>query len=209
MLTSCSVDIESGLSNREGDGCQSMARGVGLTIRWLIGLIVAGLTLWYTVVRALDRVHPLDAVNLGLILIAVICVLVLAYPEIFSRVHSIEAAGVKIELLETKQNQQQRQLDEFGLILPVLLPPPERMHLLNLALGNTKEYTGNDSVRTELRRLRSIGLVNNSQPIANIRDGATFDLSNFVHLTDLGQKWIPRLLQYERDVEAQSNGARV
>lgn len=186
-----------------------MATRFGLAVRSLIGLAVAGLTLWYTVIRALDKAHPLDAVNLGLILIAVVCVLLLAYPEIFSRVHSIEAAGVKIELLENKQNQQQRQLDEFGLILPVLLPPPERMHLLNLALGNTKEYTGNDSVRTELRRLRSIGLVSNSQPIANIRDGAAFDLSNFVHLTDLGRKWVPRLLQYERDVEAQSNSAGV
>jgi hypothetical protein len=59
--------------------------------------------------------------------------LFLIYPAVLGRLHSIEGAGIKIELLEERQKQQQLQLDEFALILPILLPTFERKHLLNLA----------------------------------------------------------------------------
>ena len=143
---------------------------------------------------------PIDASNLGLIALAVLCVLLLIYPELLTRIHSIQAGGISFDLLETKQKEQAAQLDEFKLILSILIPENERRHILNLALGHTEKYVGNNNVRTELRRLRSINLIRSVQPVGNIKDDVQFDLSKFVELTDLGRKWIPQLLKYEREV---------
>ena len=174
-------------------------------VRILIGAVVVGLTLAYTMARLLNIGHALEAVNLGLIAIAAVCVLFLIYPGVLGRLHSIEGAGIKIELLEERQKQQQLQLDEFALILPILLPAYERTHLLNLASGDTKAYVGNDNLRLELRRLRSVGLIRNTQPIGYISDGRQVDLATFVQLTDLGRRWVPRLLDYEREIAAESD----
>lgn len=175
-------------------------------VRILAGIIVVGLTLAYTVARLFNKGHALEPVNLGLIAIAAICMLFLIYPGVLGRLHSIEGAGIKIELLEERQKQQQLQLDEFTLILPILLPAFERKHLLNLASGDTKSYVGNDTLRLELRRLRSVGLIRNTQPIGYISDGRQVDLADFVRLTDLGRRWVPRLLEYEREIAAESEG---
>ena len=160
--------------------------------RILTAFTIAGMTVWYTVASVLHNVHPLDAANLGLIAIAVICIVLLAYPQTFSRIHAIEVLGVKVDLLETRQKQQQMQLKEFELILPILLPPTERKHILNLACGETKTYVGNNNLRTELRRLRSVGLIKSTQTIGSIRDGVEFDLANVV--------------QHEQEVRAEGDG---
>ena len=52
--------------------------------RIVIACTIAGLTVWYTVVSVLHNVHPLDAANLGLIAIAVICIVLLGYPQTFA-----------------------------------------------------------------------------------------------------------------------------
>jgi hypothetical protein len=90
-------------------------------LRILVGTAVVGLTFAYTVARLLGKGHPLEPVNLGLIAIAALCLLFLIYPAVLGRLHSIEGAGIKIELLEERQKQQQLQLDEFALILPIFL----------------------------------------------------------------------------------------
>jgi hypothetical protein len=176
-----------------------------LYLRILVGTAVVGLTLAYTIARLLRKGHPLEPVNLGLIGIAAVCLLCLIYPAVLGRLHSIEGAGIKIELLEERQKQQQLQLDEFALILPILLPAFERKHLLNLASGDTKGYVGNDTLRLELRRLRSVGLIRNTKPIGYISDGREVDLVDFVQLTDLGRRWVPRLLDYEREIASEGD----
>jgi hypothetical protein len=175
-----------------------------VTVRILVGAAVVGLTLAYTAARLLGVGHPLEAVNLGLIAMAAVCLVFLIYPGVLGRLHS-KGAGIKIELLEERQKQQQLQLDEFALILPILLPTYERKHLLKLAAGDTKDYVGNDSLRLELRRLRSVGLIRNTQPIGSITDGREVDLSAFAQLTDLGRRWVPRLLDYEREIAAEGD----
>jgi hypothetical protein len=174
-------------------------------LRILVGSAVVGLTLAYTVARLLGKGHPLEPVNLGLIAIAALCLLFLIYLAVLGRLHSIDGAGIKIELLEERQKQQQLQLDEFALILPILLPTFERKHLLNLASGETKGYVGNDTLRLELRRLRSVGLIRNTQAIGHISDGREVNLADFVQLTDLGRRWVPRLLDYEREIASESD----
>jgi hypothetical protein len=187
------------------EGLRDFVLKSNVYVRIVVGAAVVGLTLAYTVARLRNIGHPLDGVSLGLIAIAAICLLFLIYPGVLARLHTIEGAGIKIELLEERQKQQQLQLDEFALILPILLPTYERKHLLNLASGDTKGYVGNDNLRLELRRLRSIGLIRSLQPIGHIADGRQVDLAAFVELTGLGRRWVPRLLDYEREIAAESD----
>ena len=90
-------------------------------------------------------------------------------------------------------------------ILPILLPAFERKHLLDLASRHTKSYVGNDTSRLELRQLRAVGLIRNTKPIGYISDGHEVDLADFVQLTDLGQRWVPRLLDYEREIASEGD----
>jgi hypothetical protein len=79
----------------------------------------------------------------------------------------------------------------------ILLPAFERKHLLNLASRHTKSYVGNDTSRLELRRLRSVGVIGNTKPIGYVSDGHEVDLADVVQPSDLGQRWVPRLLDHE------------
>jgi hypothetical protein len=67
----------------------------------------------------------------------------------------------------------------------------ERNHLSNLAQGYTQGYQGQESLRFELRRLRSLGLVQSlpDRSIDAMRDDVEFDLAHYVELTDLGERY--------------------
>lgn len=83
---------------------------------------------------------------------------------------------------------------EIDLMLPLVLPEPQRKHLVNLAERNTKGYTGRDSLRSELRHLRSMGLLQKlpGRNIGDIKSGMACDLADYVELTDLGKRWAER-----------------
>jgi hypothetical protein len=68
----------------------------------------------------------------------------------------------------------------------------EQKHLLNLHHGRTAGYRGNHEVRSELRRLRDLTLITNTEPIGSAEDGRTFDLAKLVQLTPLGITWAQR-----------------
>jgi hypothetical protein len=69
---------------------------------------------------------------------------------------------------------------------------PERKHLLNLGRGRTSNYQGRHSLRSELRRLRWMGLLamKPGRNIGDIRDNLTGDLSDHVYLTANGKEWV-------------------
>jgi hypothetical protein len=50
-----------------------------------------------------------------------------------------------------------------------------------------------------------VGLIRNTQPIGFIADGRQVDLTVFVKLSELGEKWVPRLLDYEREIAAEGD----
>ena len=87
----------------------------------------------------------------------------------------------------------------MALVLPLLLPENERRHLLNLAEGRTQGYRGGDVPRTELRRLRSMGLIemHPGRWVSQMHSDATFDLSDYVALTELGERWVDRIRRME------------
>jgi hypothetical protein len=114
------------------------------------------------------------------------------------QVKTFSLGELKFEMLEKIQEQQQKQavgLADIDLILPLLLPDSEARHIWNLFAKQTEKYQGSNSLREELRRLRSIGLIvkKPDHNIGEMRDGMRFDLADYVELTDLGRKWAARV----------------
>jgi len=175
-------------------------------LRTLIAVATAVAVLAYTggvISGFIGSDRRIDANHLGVLALAAIVVTVLAFPGLFGRLRTFEVKGVKIELLEhvrEKQLEQEEQLRDIRLIIPLLLPDEERRHLQNLARGRTDAYHGSEPLRSELRRLRSIGLVrmlSDKHWISHIEDGREVNLADYMELTDLGTRWVKRLDQLD------------
>lgn len=150
----------------------------------------------------LPKDNRIDIVHLTLISLVLIGITLLLKPEILERLKLLQIANFKLEMLERvreKQIRQEQQLEDISLIIPLLLPKTERKHLFNLDQGKT-DYEGNGSLRAELRRLRSIGLIEmvNNKNVGDMKTHLKFNLANFVKLTDLGERWVRRLKEIEK-----------
>lgn len=167
-------------------------------------IILAVLTYTVAVVAGyLPSERRIDTANLAVITLAIICVFLLLNPGIFERLKMFEVSGFKLEMLESvkeQQAEQQSKLEDIALILPLLLPKAEQKHLLNLAGNKTADYKGNSALRSELRRLRTIGLVKSLPKVAigQIKDNAEIDLAEYVGLTMLGERWVQRIIDIEK-----------
>ena len=166
----------------------------------LVLLLVSGYTA--AIMLGLPKDKRIDGSTLGVIGIGSLVAIILFRPDIVERVTRLEIAGWKIDI-EQRQEKQDKQLRDIQLILPILLPENERKHLLNLASQSTKPYKGNQDVRTELRRLRSLKLIKMKprQEIGRMEDGKEVNLSDFVELTDLGQHWVDRIKEIEAEAK--------
>ena len=175
-------------------------------LRFLIAILLALVTLGYAVgivLGYLPEGRRLDAATLAMIALVVVVILVALRPDLADRFKGFEMSGFKVEMLERvreRQAEQAMQLRDLSDMLPLLLPPTERKHLLNLARKTTSDYKGRHSVRSELRRLRSFDLIE-MQPdkhVGLIKDDMIFDLSEYVKLTELGKRWSKRIMEIER-----------
>jgi hypothetical protein len=83
---------------------------------------------------------------------------------------------------------------DIELLLSVLIPEPEQKHLLNIAEGKTQGYKGGGTVRSELRHLRSTGLIrsHSGRNVGDLKSDGVYNLSDFVELTELGQQWVAK-----------------
>jgi hypothetical protein len=120
-----------------------------------------------------------------------------------------------LERVKEKQQEQDQALreqsdalDDIALVLPLLLPRNERRHLMNLKRGRTDGYKGRGSLRSEIRRLRSMGLLEMlpQRTVGHMETGKAFDLGDYVRLTELGRRWVRRIEQIE-EKEAESEAA--
>jgi hypothetical protein len=113
-----------------------------------------------------------------------------------------EIARRQTEVSE-RQHLQDSKMREFELIVPLLLPKEEQDHLKNLAHGQTTGYTGSHELRSELRRLRSLGLIEMTGQgyISDITDDTVVDLAELVRLKDLGSQWVERLFELEEHAQ--------
>lgn len=167
------------------------------TISYILSLINGGI----------PRANKIDWVAFALIVFSVMCVVLLVTPDIFDRLKLFEVQGFKVEMLEKvkeKQAYQESRLDDILLVMPLLLQPAERKHLLNLDTGKTK-YVGGHVVRTELRSLRAAGLIFSrpNNPIAILEDKKEIDISTLVGLTPLGKRWAQRINELEKVEKAE------
>ena len=186
-------------SPKRGENDQQPANRRGLQIAaGLVLLFVTGYTV--AVMLGLPTERRIDAATLGVLGFGAIIAFVLFRPDLIDRVTSLEIAGWKVDI-ENRQERQDKQLKDIQLILPILLPETERKHLLNLANQDTKSYKGNHEVRTELRRLRSLKLIQmkTGQQIGRMEDGKVIDLRDYVELTELGRHWADRIKEIEAE----------
>jgi hypothetical protein len=79
--------------------------------------------------------------------------------------------------------------------------------LKNLYRNTTADYVGNSNLRTELRRLRYLTLIQNPhEPISTATDRRVFDLKRLVELTPLGKMWAKQIEEMPIDVAKEEQG---
>jgi hypothetical protein len=121
---------------------------------------------------------------------------------LFKQIKTFSVGQLKFEMIEKireRQDKQEERLADIALVLPLLLPQNEVKHVKNLFERATSRYMGGHPLRTELRRLASIGLLSrkSGRHIGEMKDDATFDLGECVELTDLGRAWAIRIQEIE------------
>ena len=99
---------------------------------------------------------------------------------------------------------QRHELDDVRFVLTLLLQQTEVQHLKNLENKGTQGYEGNNNVCNELRKLRTLGLIQNrkDRTIGELRDKSKFDLNDYVQLTVRGRHYLERLGEYKEDKES-------
>jgi hypothetical protein len=178
-------------------------RWVSVAAAILAAILMSAYTLGI-VLGYVPRERRLDGTALTLIFVGLLAIAFLLRPDILDRLKVLEALNFKVELSEVKEKLA-RQSDDLAVIrmmLPFLLPDNERIHLTKLARHQRAKYEGRGSLRTELRRLRSIGLIRMRGPdrhIGQMTSGTTFDLTDFAELTPLGEYWARRIEEIQKE----------
>jgi hypothetical protein len=171
--------------------------------RWVAIAVLSLVTIYAIgiVVVPIPETRRLSTTDAVVIVIALLIALFLLNPAWFERLKKLEFHGLKVELdnLKRGQERQREQLELTRFILPILLPEAERNHLLNLETHRVSEYVGSGTLRAELRRLRSVGLIEKlfNRNIGDIADGKTVNLADYVRLTKLGEQWVTMIRQSE------------
>jgi hypothetical protein len=148
--------------------------------------------------------NRLNAAEVGILVVAGLCIIVALRPDLLSRVERFDFAGLKFDLREVKQEQiefqrqQQQQdavLEDVRLALRLLIGNKEQAHLINLHKGRTKEYRVEGALRDEIRRLRAMKLIRmlGDKHVSSMPEKTVFDLAKYVELTEDGSSLAARL----------------
>lgn len=169
----------------------------------LIAVLLCALTLAYMVCAVaipIPKERRLDVAELGILVLVTVVTAMLCMPSFFKRVKSLKFPGGELELLEKLQEDAQKnkeELDDIRFVLTLLLAPGELQHLKNLQSRQTGKYAGGGAVRAELRKLRTLGLIDNQprRAIGELEDQMNMDLADLVHLTERGNRYLDRLAE--------------
>jgi hypothetical protein len=171
-------------------------------IRIVVAIAVALIVTIYVVRIAVGGIRAdqrLSAADVWLLVVAALGVIALLRPELLDRLTHIKFGGFEADLRDLAEGQraQQKELDDIRLVLTLLVQKAERNHLENLEKSDSISYEGNHQVRTELRRLRTLGLIRNRRNrfIAELKDGTERELKEIVELTDRGRYYLERVKQ--------------
>jgi DNA-binding MarR family transcriptional regulator len=153
-----------------------------------------------TVFGIIPKEQRIDATNVIIISITAVFSVVLINPNFLERLRRLKLAGFELEVdkIKQKQEQQQGQLEAMSLLLPLVLTEAEGKHLKNLA-ENATDYAGSQAVRSEMRKLRAMGLIRKlpDQHIGSMKDGVRIDIARLVELTPFGRRLLQQLIQIE------------
>lgn len=167
-----------------------------------IGLVTLGY-LCAIVLGLIDSDRRLDTTSLILAVIGMAVITLLVNPHAFSGVRSLAWGSFKVQLDQIRQQQdyQQYQVDSISAVLAMLITDSEQAHLLKLAQRTDYSRTGDHDLRTELRRLRGMRLLEMKQgkTVAELADGVVADLKEYVRLTDLGERIVHELERIARE----------
>jgi len=126
-----------------------------------------------------------------------------AEPIYETRSSHFELLGLKFRLEKVlrQQSEQEHELKDIRLLMPLILPETERRHLRKLADGDTDGYIGSGVLKTELRHLASLALVErqDDHQISQIKDDEIFRLADYIRLTPLGTEWVKRLSHMDEE----------
>lgn len=198
----------------EHTGASQEPQKVSSTPRVVLALLLGLLGAGYgtgIVLGYVPESRRIDAASLAMLTVVAIGVLLALQPDLFDRLKRLEMSGFKVEMLERvreQQSEQAVQIRDMALMLPLLLPLSERKHLLNLAAGGSSNTQGTNTLRSELRRLRSFDLLRMrpGKHVESIKDGGVFDLTEFVELTELGKRWARRITEIEKSESETGSG---
>jgi hypothetical protein len=153
---------------------------------------------------AIKPENRLTAAELGVVAVAAVAIAAALRPGLFDRLQKLDFAGIKFELSEVKkgqievqknQEEQQAVLEDVRLALRLLIGNSEREHLVNLFRHATTNYRLKGALRDELRRLRAMRLLKmrEGKAVGGLPETGSFDLADYVELTDDGRKFASRL----------------
>jgi hypothetical protein len=129
---------------------------------------------------------PNDSITIGLLVFA-------ALPWVFSFVSSAKGpGGLEIQFREIKE-EQQRQKNEIEILrflISHFVTDFELRHLQTLATGAVFPFKRNNSFVTEIRRLRSFGLLNTLPGKRLAELPMEGDLREFVTITEKGKSYL-------------------
>lgn len=149
----------------------------------------------------ISQEHRIDATNLIILGLAVLVALLLVKPDALDQLRRLKLAGFELEIEKLKRGQelQQGQLEAISLLLPLVLREEEIKHLRNLSEARTSGYVGGHPVRTELRRLATLGLIEriDGRMMRELKDNFNFNLANYVRLTPFGRRIVTQLEEIE------------
>ena len=172
--------------------------------KYLVAVLVAALGLAYTVALVLGYIpeqRRIDMPNLFLLILAGACAGLIINPGILKRMTKFKLGDMEWELdnLKLRQKEQAQQLDAINLLLPLMLRDQETADLRRLAEGKTKGYVGSHDLRTELRRLSTMGLIERrkDRKIGEMTDNRQLDVADFVRLTAFGERLVEKLKEID------------
>ena len=174
------------------------------TVRVALSLGIVALVLAYSVgvvSGLIIEARKIDATHFTLIVVAAVVAAMILRPDLIERLRKFKFMALELDLEQVKQKQsvQQDLIQDIRTVLPLLIPEPEKQHLYKLADKKTQDFEGGHNARTELRRLRSIGLIRmvDGHHISEIKSDMIVDLARYVELTPFGQTWVERLRRNE------------
>jgi hypothetical protein len=169
---------------------------------WRVARLVAGIVLGLALIAYVAGVvtgriptgQRVSISDLAVLVVGIAIVVLLLRPQLLDVVQLLEIGNVRLQLrdLRDQQQTQRHELDEIRFVLHMLVTENERRHLQNLDAGRTSEYRFSIGLPAELRRLRGIDLVKSKRGVFELPTKETFDLNDFVELTDRGRDYLRR-----------------